>query len=245
MAHGRYGNAGGVGYPVPGVWTLSSTGDSLRIEGLREGKERCSRRESSDFVRGFRVKVIEFGFWRAIHVRQAVLMRLAGIASLLIPFCLLLCGAISNAQTRGDLTVLVALIRGTSDPKAESARPVLDSKIKAFRKEFITLSKKIRDTRFQAVDTKKVPLWFSRPSKVRIGREMEVDVTIHPLREGNHPVQVIWYQVKDGRRTKIAKSARTAKIQPQGALVPVIFTPEDGPTLYVGVTILKNKKQRQ
>ena len=172
-------------------------------------------------------------------------MRLICLGSLIVLLCLLVRGAVPGAETQGDLAVLVALIRGTPDPKVEPASPALDRKIEAFRREFITLSKKIRDTRFQALDTKKVPLWFSRPSKIRIGENMEVDVTVHPLREGKHPLQVIWYEIRDGKRIKITNSASTANLQPQGALVPVIFTPQDAPTLYIGVAIVKDEKQEQ
>ena len=170
---------------------------------------------------------------------------MVSLGCLVVSFCLLLCGAVSGAQTKGDVSVLVALIRGYPDPKVNPKTPALDSKIKAFRKEFITLSKRIRDTRFQAVDTKTIPLWFSRPSKVRLGKDMEVDVTVDPLQGGKHPLRVIWYRVKGGKRIKIANSVRTAKLHPRGALIPVIFSEQDAPTLYIGVAIAKDKKPDQ
>lgn len=186
-----------------------------------------------------------FGCWQAIHRTKR-----APAGQIL---CIFLVGlslgtglAFSADETEeGDLTVLVALIRGEPDPEVKPAKPVLDKKIEVFRKEFVALSKKLRDARFEAVDTKKVPIEFSEQQLVKLDKNMEVEITVSPLKDGKHPLKVVWYRRQEEKRIKIANSLRTAKIQPEGALVPVIFTGEDAPTLYVGVAIVKDDEEKE
>ncbi len=147
--------------------------------------------------------------------REAVILRPDSslVRVYLVVTLVLCCATLVVAQQHpspgriGDLTLLVVIIRGTPDSAVRLGSPVIESKIKLFRRELVKLSKTMRDTRFVAEAAKKVPVWFERPSRVRIGDDMEVDVTVAPLREGKHPLRVIWYQVKDNRWTKIASSA--------------------------------------
>jgi len=185
-----------------------------------------------------------FGFWRAARDWRGVF-----VASVL---CCTLCAIVfackvvyaDEEEEKGDLKILVALIRGQPDPQIKPAEPVLDEKIKVFRKEFVALSKKLRDARFETVDSKKVPINFSDTRLIKLDKNMEVEVTIAPLKEGKHPLKVVWYRREDKNRIKIANSLRTAKLRPEGALVPVIFTGADAPTLYVGVAIVKDEEEK-